>query len=195
METALPGSVTHLLQAIQTGSQTAKAELVQLVNGYLRGLAGRLMRRERADHSLQPTDLLQEAWGEIFRADLLSKAPNRAYLYGAAAEVMRQVLVQHARRRRAQKRGRGRRRVPLDSVLDYYEEQHVDVLDLHLALEELATFHERQSQVVTLRFLGGFTVAEVAEQLEISVATVESDWRLARAWLRRRLGDGPQEQR
>jgi RNA polymerase sigma factor (TIGR02999 family) len=201
MPDPVPGEVTRLLQALQAGSATARDELVEQVYRHLRRMAGRLMSQERADHSLQPTALLHEAWVQIFQGDVLQicqgdvlhKAPNRAFLYGAAAKAMHQVLARHARRRRAQKRGRGRRRVPLDAVLDYYEAQHVDVRDLHAALEELATFAERPSQVVTLRFLGGFTVAEVAQQLEVSVATVESDWRIARAWLRRRLGAGLEE--
>jgi RNA polymerase sigma factor (TIGR02999 family) len=108
-------------------------------------------------------------------------------LHGMAIAFMRQVLVEHARRWTADKRGGGHQQLGLDAVLAHFEEQNLDVLAVHEALEELAKLHERQSQVVTLRFLFGFTVAEVAEQLGVSAATVEGDWRLARAWLRQRL--------
>jgi RNA polymerase sigma factor (TIGR02999 family) len=100
---------------------------------------------------------------------------------------MRQILVDHARKRNAAKRAGGYRRVPLDEVLDHFEGQHANVLDLDGALDELAGLHERQSQVVMLRFFGGLTMAQVAQQLNVSVATVENDFRMARACLRRHL--------
>src|SRR5262249_46905023 len=153
----------------------------------LHQVAAGLMNGEPTGHTLQPTALVHEALARLVHADVLREAPNRAYLYGAAARAMRQVLVEHARRRKAEKRGGGRRRLRLDDVLLYFEERRLDVEALHEALNRLATFHERQSNVVTLRFFGGFTVAEVAEQLGVSTFTVENDFRIARAWLRQQL--------
>jgi RNA polymerase sigma factor (TIGR02999 family) len=184
------GEVTTLLEAIRDGDPQAPDRLVEAVYAEFHRMAAGLMARERRDHTLQPTALLHEALVQLFDADVLRKAPNRAYLFGAAARAMREVLAAHARRRAADKRGGDRQRVPLDAVLDYLEEQRLDVLALHEALERLATFHERQSHVVTLRFFAGCTVAEVADQLGVSVATVESDFRIARAWLRRQLAGG-----
>jgi RNA polymerase sigma factor (TIGR02999 family) len=117
----------------------------------------------------------------------LEKAPNRRYLFAAAARVMRQVLVEHARKRAAGKRGGDQQRLPLDAVLDYFEAQHLDVVELHEALEQLSAVHARQGQVLTLRFFGGLSLEEVAEQLDVSVGTVQSDFRIARAWLRKQL--------
>jgi RNA polymerase sigma-70 factor, ECF subfamily len=183
-----PGDVTLLLQAIQSGDTGAKGRLADLVYAELRGAAAGLMGQERGDHTLQPTALLHEAFLRLFRDELLSKAPNRAYLFGAAARAMREVLADHARRRRAAKRGGAYRRVPLDELLDQLEqEHHVDVLAVHEMLDTLAALHERQTQIITLRFFGGFTVPEIAELLGISVSTVESDFRIARAWLRQQL--------
>jgi RNA polymerase sigma factor (TIGR02999 family) len=96
---------------------------------------------------------------------------------------MREVLIDHARRRAAQRRGGGKRRIPLDQIADYFEEQGLDVVALHEALDRLAALNERQAQVMTLRYFGGLTVTEVAAALGVSVVTVERDWRLARAWL------------
>jgi RNA polymerase sigma factor (TIGR02999 family) len=102
---------------------------------------------------------------------------------------MLEVLVDHARARRRLRRGGDYQRVPLDDVLDHCESQRIDVIALREALDDLTTVNERQSQVVLLRFLFGYTVEEAAERLEVSVSTVEGDWRLARAWLRQRLGE------
>jgi RNA polymerase sigma factor (TIGR02999 family) len=109
--------------------------------------------------------------------------------FPAAARAMRQVLVDHARRRAADKRGGDRERLPLDDVLDHFAEQHLDLLAVHEALTRLAGLHERQSQVVELRFFGGYTVEEIAGQLGVSVSTVESDFRKATAFLRGQLSD------
>ena len=181
--------VTTLLDAIRAGKADAQDELVARIYAELRRLAAGLMRRERPGHTLQPTALVHEAVAQLLGQDVLARAPDRRYVFAAAARAMRQALVDHARRHGAGKRGGGRRREGLDAVLDYFKEQDVDVVALHEALEELAKSNERASQVVTLRFFGNFTVAEVAELLGVSVATVEGDFRLARAWLRRALGE------
>jgi RNA polymerase sigma factor (TIGR02999 family) len=164
---------------------------VGLVYDELRGLAAGILRQEgEPQQALQPTALVHEAYLRLDRDGCLGGAPNRSYFFGAAAHAMHEILVEHARRRRAEKRGGGRQRVPLDDVLDCFERDNMDVVALHEALNELAGLNERQSQVVVLRFFGGYTVAEVAEQLGVSVSTVESDFRLARAWLHRQIRGG-----
>jgi RNA polymerase sigma factor (TIGR02999 family) len=136
--------------------------------------------------------VVHEAVIRLLGAGVLAKAPDRRYLIASAARAMREVLVEHARRRAAERRGGGRRRVPLDRALADFEEQEVDVIAVHEALDRLAEWNERQAQVMTLRYFGGLTVPEVAESLGVSVVTVERDWRLARAWLGGQLrgGDG-----
>jgi RNA polymerase sigma-70 factor (ECF subfamily) len=181
------GEVTVLLEAARAGSASAGDQVFLLLKEELHRLATRAMNRERKDHTLEPTALLHEAWLQLFRPQALSQVPDRKYLLGAAARAMRQILVDHARRRHAEKRGKGRRRVALDAVLDHCEKQAVDVTAVHDALNLLATWNERQSNVVTLRFFGGFTVEQIAEQLQVSVGTVERDYRIARAWLRDHL--------
>jgi RNA polymerase sigma factor (TIGR02999 family) len=185
-----PGGVTRLLQAIQDGDEGAKEQLLHAVYDELHGIAAGLFRQTGAADTLQPTALVHEAYLRLDRAGAFDSAPNRAYFFAAAAHAMRQVLVDHARRRRTDKRGDGWRRVPLDEVLDRFERDNMDVVALHDALNELAVLDGRQSQVVVLRFFGGLSVAEVAGQLGVSVSTVESDFRLARAWLHRQIRGG-----
>jgi RNA polymerase sigma factor (TIGR02999 family) len=185
------GEVTGLLAAVRAGETQARDRLVEHVYGEMHDLARALLRRERADHTLGPTALLHEAWTRLLKDDVLGKTENRQHLFGSAARAMRQVLVDYARRWNSAKRGGDRRRIPLANVLLHCEERHVDVEALDEALCELASFHERQSIVVTLRFFGGFTIEEIALQLQVSKSTVESDFRIARAWLRERIaGDG-----
>ena len=188
-----PGNVTILLDAVRAGQPEARSRLVDLVYRELRGIAAALMHREREDHTLQPTALLHEVFLRIFSDEVLTKASNRAYLFATAARAMRAALADHARRRRTAKRGGPYARIPLDELLDRLEEKNaVDYLDLHEALDGLAALSGRQSEVVSLRFFGGFTVPEIADLLDVSVSTVESDFRIARAWLRHQLkGGGP----
>jgi RNA polymerase sigma factor (TIGR02999 family) len=181
------GDVTTLLEAVRAGSPDARDQLVALLYGELRRVAGDLMRRERPGHTLQPTALVHEALLRLLRPEALGNAQNRAQFLAAAARAMRRVLVDHARQRAADKRGGGRASVPLDDVLDYFAEQRLDVLAVHEALNRLAGLHERQSQVVELRFFGGYSVAEIAELLQVSVSTVESDFRKATAFLHSQL--------
>ncbi len=179
--------VTTVLDQVRAGDPGARERLVGLVYDELRRIAAGLMTHERDDHTLQPTALVHEALLRLLEGDALSHAPNRAYLFAAAARAMRQVLVDHARERSALKRGGDRTRVPLDDVLERFEERHLDVLALDEALARLAALHPRHSEVVTLRFFGGLTVAEVAQCLGVSVGTVEADFRKASAYLRRQL--------
>jgi RNA polymerase sigma factor (TIGR02999 family) len=187
MRCDLAGEVTTLLEAVRAGDDLARDRLVECVYEELRHLAAGLMHGEPAGHSLEPTALLHEAFARLFQANALRQAPNRTYLFGTVVRAMREVLVDHARRRNAAKRGGGRQRLALDAVLLSFEERDLDVVALHEALERLAAFHSRQSQVVELRFFGDCTVPEIAALLGVSVSTVESDFRIARAWLRQQL--------
>jgi RNA polymerase sigma factor (TIGR02999 family) len=191
MEADRQREVTTLLEEIRAGSPGARDQLVALVYDELRRLGGGLLRLERPGHTLQPTALVHEAVLRLFRSDALAAPQGRAQFLAAVARAMRQVLVDHARRRAADKRGGRRERLPLDAVLDHFAEQRLDLLAVHEALTSLAGLHERQSQVVELRFFGGYTVEEIAGLLGVSVSTVESDFRKATAFLRGRLSEGP----
>jgi RNA polymerase sigma factor (TIGR02999 family) len=191
MGTEQPNDLTAILGAIRSGNPDAPDRLVRAIYGELRRRASGLMRHERPDHTLQPSALVHDALLKLLSGQALTDAPDRRYLFAAAAQAMRQVLVDHARRRRTAKRPGNRARVPLDEALVGFEEQGLDVLALHEALERLAVSHPRPAQVVELRFFGGLSVPEVAEALEVSDTTVEGDWRFARAWLRGQLGETP----
>jgi RNA polymerase sigma factor (TIGR02999 family) len=159
-----------------------------MVYDELRRVAGRLMRRERTDHTLSPTAVVHEAVIRLLGEQVFDRAEDRGFLFASAARAMREVLIDHARRRAAGRRGGERRRVPLDAVVDYFDEQGLDIVAVHEALDRLAERDARQAQVMTLRYFGGMTVPEVAAALGLSVVTVERDWRLARAWLAGQLG-------
>jgi RNA polymerase sigma factor (TIGR02999 family) len=181
--------VTALLEQVRAGNALAREQLVALLYDELRRLGGALLRGERSGHTLQPTALVHEVVVRLLHSDTPLSAHNRAGFLAAAAQAMRRVLVDHARARAAAKRGGGRAALPLDGVLDYFAEQRLDLLGLHEALDRLAGLHARQAQVVELRFFGGYTVEEIAEQLEVSVSTVESDFRKATAFLRGQLAE------
>jgi RNA polymerase sigma-70 factor, ECF subfamily len=179
--------LTLILGRARNGDERARDELIAFVYDELRRVASRLMRRERNDHTLSPTAVVHEAVIRLLGDAVFDKSPDGAYLYAAAARAMREVLIDHARRRATDRRGGGRRRAPLDQVVDYIEEQGVDLVAVHEALDRLAEWNERQGQVMTLRYFGGLSVPQVAAALDVSVVTVERDWRLARAWLRGEL--------
>jgi RNA polymerase sigma-70 factor (ECF subfamily) len=181
------GDLTRILGQARAGDERARGELIALVYDQLRQVATRLMRRERQDHTLPPTAVVHEAVIRLLGDAVFDRSPDRAFLFASAARAMREVLVDHARRRTAGRRGGGWRRVPLDGMVDYFEEQGLDVSEVHEALDRLAELNERQGQVMTLRYFGGLTVPEVAAALDVSVVTVERDWRLARAWIRDQL--------
>jgi RNA polymerase sigma factor (TIGR02999 family) len=177
------GNVTQLLEAIQKGDEQAHEQLWLVIYDELRGVAERLMKAERPGHTLQATALLHEAFPRLFDAALLSKAGNRSYFFGAAARAMRHILVDHARKRQANRHGGGLKRTPLDDVLDGYEDKQIDLLALHDALERLRALHPRQYQIVDEYHFGGFTLLEIAEHLGVSEATVSTDFKRARLWL------------
>jgi RNA polymerase sigma factor (TIGR02999 family) len=184
------GEVTQILGQIEAGNEAAQAQLFTLVYDELRSLAGSLMRRERPEHTLQPTALVNEAAARLLGEEALRKIPNRAYFFGMVGLAMRRVLVDHARTRGAKRRGGDQDRLPLDAAIDLVEQTHqIDLLALDELLQELEKLNKRQYEVVMLRFFGGFEVPEIAEQLGIGLSTAEKDWRVARAWLRQRLGE------
>jgi len=187
---AEPQGLTIILGRARTGDERARGELIGLIYGELRRVASGLMRRERPDHTLPPTAVVHEAVIRLLGEAVFDKAADRSFLFASAARAMREVLIDHARRRAAGRRGGGRRRIALDAVVDYFEGQRSDVVAVHEALDRLAELDGRQAQVMTLRYFGGMTVAEVATALGVSVTTIEQDWRLARAWLAGRLGGG-----
>ena len=184
-------NLTMLLGQASAGDTEAESQLMEAAYGELRRLAGGMMRRERGDHTLQATALVNEAALRMLGQNALAVSGDRAYFFGAMATAMRRVLVDHARARNARRRGGGDyQRQGLDYVVEAVEEEaQVDLVDLNEALDQLAHLSERQNQIVTLRFFGGMSVPEIAEHLQVSTSTVEKDWRLARAWLHRQLGE------
>jgi len=182
-------NVTELLRAYRAGNPEALERLVSLVYGELRRQAARYLRRERADHTLQPTALVNEAY--IRLADQRDvEWQNRAHFFAIAAQIMRRILVDHARARGRGKRGSGQTLVLFDDALAVAEARDLDLVALDDALSALAELDERQSRVVEMRFFAGLEVEEVAEALGVSPTTVKRDWSLARAWLRRELRRG-----
>ena len=179
--------VTVLLARARGGDEQARGDLIARVYGELRRVADGLMRREHPGHTLSPTAVVHEAVIKLLDGAALDRAADRSYLFASAARAMREVLIDHARRRATARRGGGRQRVPLDAVVDYFEDQGLDLVAVHEALDRLAERNGRQAQVVTLRYFGGLTVPEIAEALGVSVGTVERDWRIARAWLSNEL--------
>jgi len=176
--------ITQLLIAWGDGRREALDDLMPIVYADLRRMAAGHMRREAADHALQPTGLVHEAYVRLVDQKQV-KWRNRAHFFGVAAGLMRRILVDHARRRRAGKRGGGWERVTLagnEAATDGPKE--IDVLALDEALERLAKFDPQQERIVELRYFGGLTIDETAEVVGISAATVVREWTIAKAWLR-----------
>jgi RNA polymerase sigma factor (TIGR02999 family) len=178
--------VTHLLWAWKAGDEQARDHLIPIVYEELHRIAGRYLRDEHAAATLQPTALVHEAYMRLVQQQL-PDWESRAHFVGVAAYLMRQLLVEHARRKNTQKRGEGRSNVPLDEALSFAAESSRVILDLDAALQALARFDERKCKIIELRFFGGLTVQEVAQSLNLSVATVGREQRLAEAWLCREM--------
>jgi RNA polymerase sigma factor (TIGR02999 family) len=176
-----PGDITRLLHSADDGDRLAASRLFDAVYGELRILAQSNMRREANGHTLQPTALVNEAFLRLQPAP--TGWANRRHFFGAAAEAMRRILVDHARRKHAQKRGDGLERVTLADLDVAAHEPGIEVMALDEALTALRDEDPRLEQVVTLRYFAGLTVEQVAETLELSPATVKRDWTFARAWL------------
>lgn len=183
--------ITQLLIAWSDGRREALESLMPLVYEDLHRMAGGYMRREPAGHPLQPTALVHEAYVRLIDQRQV-KWRNRAHFFGVAAGMMRRILVDQARLRRAEKRGGGWERVTLvDDDVAADGPDIVDVVALHESLERLAAFDPQQERIVELRYFGGLTIEETAEVLGISAATVVREWTIAKAWLRADLSGQP----
>src|SRR6516164_1734353 len=174
--------VTELLVQWSHGNDAALAELTPLVYEELRRVAHRHLSGQRADHTLQTTALVNEVYLRL--ADQTNpRWQNRAHFFAVAARAMRQILVSYARSQRSQKRGGGAVKMDLDEAALVSPEESKEIVDLHEALERLATLDSRKAQVVELKYFGGLNYDEMAEVLKISAVTVRRDWRFAKAWL------------
>lgn len=178
--------VTELLIRWRGGDKAALDTLMPLVYGELRRIARRYLRAERPDHTLQSTALVHEAYVRLAHQDL-PQWENRAHFFAVAAQLMRQILVDHARSHRAAKRGADGCKLTLDEVSEIPLMTDVDVIALDDALKTLAEMDQQQSRVVELKFFGGLSINETAEVLAISPSTVQRYWMSARAWLFREL--------
>src|SRR6516164_8695835 len=185
-----PGEVTNLLIELKNGNRDAESRLMPLVYGQLRRLAGLYMRGERPGHTLQATALVHEAYLRLVGHEDVDWQ-NRAHFFGVAANLMRRILVDHARAKQAKKRGGGDQKVSLDKAVLVRPEAPEQFLALDEALERLAKRDPRQARIVELRYFGGLSEEETAEVLEISVRTVKRDWNVARAWLYQQLNPQP----
>ena len=168
------------------GDGDAAQRLMPLVYDELRALARRYLQRERSDHTLQATGLVHEAYLRLVDQDSMNWQ-NRAHFFSVAAHVMRRILVDHARSHRAAKRGGMHDKVEFDEGLAPAAERSVDVIALDDALRDLGTFDSQKSRIVELRFFGGLTTDEIGEVLAISPRTIRREWRIAKAWLRRKI--------
>ena len=182
--------VTVILERINTGDGKAPAELLPLVYAELRKLAQGYMRNEREDHTLQATALVHEAFIRMVNWETVSWQ-NRSHFFAVAAQLMRRILVDHARDKNAQKRDGGQKLALDDGIsLPNNEIREVDLIALDEALQKLAMFDAQQSKIVELRFFGGLTIVETAHAMGMSPATVKREWAIAKAWLYRNLKDG-----
>jgi len=181
-----PIHITQLLIAWTDGRRQALDELLPLVYDELRSIAARYLRRESRNQTLQPTALVNEAYLPLIDQRRV-RWRNRAHFYGVAAEIMRRILVDHARAQRSAKRGGEWERIPLVEAEIQGQRSDVDVIALDEALRRLAAFDAHQARIVELRYCGGLTIEEVAEVIGISAATVVREWTIAKAWLRAEL--------
>lgn len=180
--------VTILLNRINEGDGKAPEELLPLVYGELRKLAHSYLQRERPNHTLQATALVHEAYIRLVDWEKVSWQ-NRAHFFAVAAQLMRKILVDHAREKRAQKRDFGQK-LSLDEAISLPNQKNreIDLIGLDEALEKLAKLDHTQSRIVELRFFGGLTIEETAHALKISPATVKREWTVAKTWLFREIG-------
>lgn len=188
----MPAEVTRLLLRLRGGEQAALDELMPIMYGELRRIARAFMSRQRADHTLQPTALINEAYIRLF-GDVDPKLADRSHFLALMSRIMRQVLVDHARAAAAVKRGGPEAHVPLDTNVDVGDgavAQRLSLLDLHRALASLEVQDGALAQVIEMHYFGGMTAEEVAASVGRSVHVVRHEIRLARAWLRRQLAGG-----
>lgn len=180
------GDVTELLSAACAGDQSAGHALLPIVYDELKRRAASLMRRERGDHTLQPTALVHEAYLQLIHQERVDWQ-GRAHFFAVSSQLMRRILVDHARARLRDKRGGGSTRISLEEGLGLSVDRDADVVAVDDALKRLAEVDARQAEIVTLRFFGGLSVEEVAAVLAVSKRTVEAEWTMIKAWMRREL--------
>jgi RNA polymerase sigma factor (TIGR02999 family) len=178
--------ITQLLKDWGDGDQSARDQLVPLVYDELRRMAHRHMRKERPGHTLQTSALVNEAFVKLVNQKEV-RWQNRAHFFGLAAQMMRRILVDHARSRHYAKRGGSAQQVSFDDALIVSQERADEVVALDDALQELAQLDQRKSKIVELRFFGGLSIEETAELLDVSPGTVMRDWTLAKAWLHKQI--------
>ena len=183
-----PNGVTQLLQEWSNGNQAALDQLIPIVQTELHRLAQRYLRRERRGHTLQTSALVNEAFLQLVGQHVSWQ--NRAHFFGVAAQLMRRILVEYARDKKRLKRGGEWQRISLGDAAETAPAEDADLLALDDALHSLAALDPQQSRIVELRYFGGLTIAETAEVLGVSHSTIEREWSLARAWLRRELSKG-----
>ena len=174
---------TLLLRRLDAGDEDAAGELLPLVYGELHDLARAYMARERMEHTLQPTALIHEAWMRLV-GDETPEFVGRAHFIGVAARAMRRILIDHARRRKAEKRGAGADKLPFDEALDAFQDGAPDLVELDVALGRLEKMDAELARIVELRFFAGATNEETADALGVSTRTVERGWKTAQAFLR-----------
>ena len=172
---------------LSTTDGASLAQMLPHVYDELRRLAGNYLRKERSDHTLQPTALVHEAYLRLLD-QRTANWQNRAHLLAISAKMMRRILLNHAEARGTTKRGGGTTRLSLDVALDVFDQRNVPATALHAALRELEALDPRQGQIVELRFFGGLSIEETAQVLGISPATVKREWAIAKLWLERELG-------
>lgn len=177
--------ITMWLAEWRHGDDAALERLVPLVYDELRRIAARQLRGERSNHTLQPTELVHEAFLRLVRQNVSWQ--NRAHFFGVAAEIMRRLLVDHARKKRADKRGAGMETIALHERIEWPAARDLDIVALDECLTALAELDPQQAKVVELRFFAGLSIEETAEVLGVSDSTVKREWRVARAWLLREM--------
>ena len=186
-----PAQITQLLVDWKQGNKQALDALTPLIYSELHRLAGHYLRQERPDHTLQPTALIHEAYVRMVDQSM-PQWRNRSHFFGIAAQIMRQVLVDFARKHRSAKRGQGKKN-PLEEAMLVSTDAYGELLELDSALGKLAQFDERKCRVIELRYFGGLSLEETAEALDLSVPTVRRDIALGKAWLLRELSGAGQE--
>ncbi len=186
MQNRMKHDVTEILHKWSEGDEMAAERLFPLIYDELKKRAQLYLSRERKDHTLQPTALVHEAFIKLIDQDRVDWQ-NRAHFFGVASTIMRRILVDHARAHAAEKRGDGAIRLSLDDVQIPLEQRAADLVALHETLENLERFDERKAKIVEMRFFGGLTEEEIAENLGVTTRTVQREWKTARLWLYREL--------
>ncbi len=186
MQNPPPNEITPLLLRWSQGDEVALSLLLPIVYQELHRLAQSYLRRERPDHTLQPTALINEAYLRLIKQDA-PEWQSRSHFFGVAARLMRQILVEHARSHTAEKRGGGAAELSLDEAWQYSSEKAAELVALDDALIALAKFDERKVRIIELRYFGGMSLEETATALNLSIATITHETRLARAWLHREM--------